>query len=42
LAQLLSVTDSADAAPTRQAAAAAEQTLRQLDGLLKQWQTMKK
>src|SRR5260370_3213925 len=42
LAQLLSVTDSADAAPTTQVATAAEQTLRQLDGGLQRRQSMKK
>jgi photosystem II stability/assembly factor-like uncharacterized protein len=41
-AQLLSVADSADAAPTTQLAAAAEQSFRQLDALLQQWQTLKK
>jgi hypothetical protein len=42
LAQLISVVDSADAAPTAQASAAAEQTLAQLDELLKQWEAAKK
>src|SRR5258708_2046363 len=42
LTQILSVIDSADAAPTTQVSAAAEQTLTQLDALLKQWQAMKK
>jgi len=41
-AQLLSVADSADAAPTTQVTAAAEQSFRQLDGLLQEWQTAKK
>jgi hypothetical protein len=41
-AQLLSVADSADAAPTTQVSAAAEQSFRQLDGLLQEWQTVKK
>jgi photosystem II stability/assembly factor-like uncharacterized protein len=42
LAQLISVVDSADAAPTAQAAAAAEQTLAQLEELLKEWEAAKK
>jgi photosystem II stability/assembly factor-like uncharacterized protein len=41
-AQLLSVADSADAAPTTQLTTAAEQSFRQLDALLEQWQTAKK
>jgi photosystem II stability/assembly factor-like uncharacterized protein len=42
LAQLISVVDSADAAPTAQVSAAAEQTLSQLEELLKQWEAAKK
>jgi hypothetical protein len=42
LAQLISVLDSADAAPTAQASVAAEQSLAQLDELLKQWEAAKK
>jgi hypothetical protein len=41
-AQLLSVADSADAAPTAQLTAAAEQSFRQLDALLQEWQATKK
>jgi photosystem II stability/assembly factor-like uncharacterized protein len=40
LSQLLSATDSADAAPTTQVAAAAEEAFSQLDSLLKQWKNM--
>jgi hypothetical protein len=42
LSQLLSVVDSADAAPTTQAAKAAEQTISQLEALLQQWAETKK
>jgi hypothetical protein len=42
LAQLISVVDSADAAPTAQASVAAEQSLAQLDELVKQWEAAKK
>jgi photosystem II stability/assembly factor-like uncharacterized protein len=42
LAQLITVIDTADAAPTTQASQAAEKMLAQLDALLKQWNAMKK
>jgi len=42
LSQLLSVVDSADAAPTTQASRAAEQTISQLETLLQQWAGIKK
>jgi len=42
LSQLLSVVDSADTAPTTQASKAAEQTISQLETLLRQWAETKK
>jgi photosystem II stability/assembly factor-like uncharacterized protein len=42
LSQLLSVVDSADAAPTTQASKAAQQTISQLETLLQQWAAAKK
>jgi len=41
LAQLITVIDTADAAPTTQASQAAEKTLAQLQALLKQWDAIK-
>jgi photosystem II stability/assembly factor-like uncharacterized protein len=41
LAQLIVTIDSADAAPTTQAAQAAEKTLAQTQALLKQWESLK-
>jgi len=42
MAQLITVIDAADAAPTTQASQAAEKTLAQADALLKQWNAIKK
>jgi photosystem II stability/assembly factor-like uncharacterized protein len=42
LAQLLSVVDSADGAPTSQATRAAEQTLQQLQSVLAEWKKVKR
>jgi hypothetical protein len=42
LAQLLSVVDSADGAPTSQATRAAEQTLQQLQSALAEWKKVKR
>jgi hypothetical protein len=42
LAQLITVVDSADAAPTAQASAAAEQAFSQLEALLKEWEASKR
>jgi photosystem II stability/assembly factor-like uncharacterized protein len=42
MAQLITVIDSADAAPTTQASQAAEKTLAQVNTLLKQWHAIKK
>jgi hypothetical protein len=41
MAQLITVLDSADAAPTTQASQAAEKTLAQVQALLKQWSALK-
>jgi hypothetical protein len=41
MAQLITVLDSADAAPTTQASQAAEKTLAQVQALLKQWSAIK-
>ena len=41
LAQLLGVVDSADAAPTSQAAAAADEALKQLQSLLEEWKKVR-